>query len=287
MNRIGISAISTKELFRRLARIGLRFVAVLGAAALLLWMAGRGKEFLLHSPYFAVQTIIVEGVSKPVEHKIRGRMMENEMAQNILRLSVEQIQDDLLKIPELKRVNVQRVLPDALIIQASERIPAVMLSGENNYILDTDLFIIASADGKAFISSKLPILTIESQQGLEVGKKANTPGLAEAWAAICMLAQKSPDLHEKVAETHVSAKGEITLIFMGGKEVRLGRRNPVNVLPVLEAFWRETDAMDGIAYVELDYRNQAAFRRIRVPPAAAATNNSINESTNESANKNE
>lgn len=261
---MSLTPVHRRHLLERLMRLSRRLLWVgvaVGLLAAAVLVVLRGRSFLLQSTFFAVQWIEIEGVGKSVESKIRACLEEEEDFQNLLLLSSRETRETLLKIPELREVSVRKQFPDTLWVTASERRPILILVGEINYLVDRDFVAMGEIEGEEFLNSPLPLISAEPLPGIVVGREVSDAGLRRAWIMVSELRAKAPDVALRLGETHYDAEGNVTLYFEGGAELRLGQRTPSQVLPVLEALWRETQGFSGIEYAELGYRNQVAFRR--------------------------
>lgn len=261
---MSLTPVHRRHLLERLLRLSRRLLwggvlAGLCLAAVLVVL--RGRSFLLQSTFFAVQCIEIEGVGKNVEARIQTLLEEEEDFQNLLLLSTRDMRQALLKIPELREVTVRKQFPDTLLVTGSERRPILILVGEVNHLIDRDFVAMGEIEGEAFLNSPLPLISAEPMPAVVPGNMVADEGLRRAWVVVSELRAKAPDVALRLGETHYDAEGNVTLFFEGGAELRLGQRTPSQVLPVLEAFWRETQGFSGIEYAELGYRNQVAFRR--------------------------
>ena len=179
----------------------------------------------------------------------------------------------VLALPEIKEVTVRRRLPDTLMINAIERVPVAILVGEQSFVIDGDLFVIGALSGSEFLESNWPLITLAAPPAVKPGEAVKDARVGRAWEVIRELRRKSPEIAMDLSETHVDEVGDITLVFTGGAEVRLGQRKLSQVLPILEAFWKESGGFDKLEYAELQYRNQVAFKKRPDPAAAPATPN--------------
>lgn len=253
-------------LARRLLWVG----AILAVAGVVLV---KGREFLYESSYFQIRHIVIDGVGPDATAEIRSRLKTQDEADNLLDTSPRAIRESLLEIPVIRDISVRRHLPDTLEIQARERFPMAVLVGENNYLLDSELVVMGTLEGKDFIDSRLPLITVEAPPPVKLGKRIDDDRVRRAWDIVSELRKKSPEIAMRISETHVDREGDITLQFEGGTEVQLGRRAPAQVLPVLEAFYRHTDGMKNLEYAELEYRDQVAFKRRGDPPPGSSSPN--------------
>jgi cell division septal protein FtsQ len=273
---MSLTPVHRRHLLERLLRLSRRLLWVgvlvgIGLAAVLVVV--RGRSFLLQSTFFAVQWIEIEGVGKNVEAKMRT-LLEEEDFQNLLLLSSRETRLRLLDIPEVREVAVRKQFPDTLLVMAAERRPILILVGEVNHLVDRDFVAMGEIEGEAFLNSPLPLISAEPMPAIVPGRVVADEGLRRAWIVVSELRAKAPDVALRLGETHYDAEGNVTLFFEGGAELRLGQRTPSQVLPVLDAFWRETQGFSGIEYAELGYRNQVAFRRrpeLTTQPVARST----------------
>ncbi len=246
---------------RRLTALAGRLALLLALGLCAAWVFLRAREFLYESNYFIVRKIEIEGGSPEVQARIRSALELEDGPVNLLATSLEVLREKALSIPDVKDVSIRRQLPDTLLVTAEERFPVAILVGEKSYLLDTDLVAMGAIEADEFLVSPLPILTAEPPPLVELGKRIQDPRIARSWEVLSALQKKSPEIATDLSETHIDPDGNVTLHFNGGTEIHLGQRLPSRVLPVLDAFWSETEGLQDIEYAELQYQNQVAFKK--------------------------
>jgi cell division septal protein FtsQ len=246
---------------RRLTALAGRLTLLLAVGLCAAWVFLRAREFLYESDYFIVRTIEIDGGSPEIQAKIRTALELEDRPLNLLATSLEILRDKTLRIPAVKDVTIRRKLPDTLLVTAEERFPVAILVGEENYLLDTDLVAMGAIEANEFLVSPLPILTADPPPIVELGSRIQDPRIPRSWEILSELQKKSPEIATELSETHIGPDGNVTLHFNGGTEIHLGQRLPSRVLPVLDAFWSETEGLKNIEYAELQYQNQVAFKR--------------------------
>ena len=82
------------------------------------------------------------------------------LAQSLLSLSLEEIQDGVSSIDFVETTQVSRILPNTLMIQIVEREPIVMLTIENNHLFMDEKGTLLPADGHSISFFPVPIITI-------------------------------------------------------------------------------------------------------------------------------
>ncbi|MGM0424084.1 MAG: cell division protein FtsQ/DivIB [Thermodesulfobacteriota bacterium] len=148
---------SFKGLWGRILSLGLIPVAFLGLSLLLVW----GYDWITSSEHFALRRIQVQG----------GRHLDQEtildiagisQGQNVLGISLAQVESRLRQEPWVEKVRVQRTLPDKLLIQVQEKEARFwILQQAELYYADSQGSPITKVQAQDFVS--LPLLLWDGQ----------------------------------------------------------------------------------------------------------------------------
>lgn len=133
-----------------------RLVALVSIIGIGYLVVVQGWNILLNSKNLVVKDITIRGNHAVKEREIL-KIAQINPGQSILKVHPADMIAELVKNPWIKEVNVQRQLPDRIVIDVIERLPQAVISLERLYLLDEDgvPFIAAPND----MVSKLPLVT--------------------------------------------------------------------------------------------------------------------------------
>ncbi|WP_045215147.1 cell division protein FtsQ/DivIB [Desulfonatronovibrio magnus] len=151
-----------KGLFMGLLRLmGASFLLALSIIFLITVSIGilYGYNLAMHSDFFALKHIEVNG-NKQLTYAKLTELMEVNPGDNVLQLRMSELQSRLRVNPWVESVSLQRVFPDKLVINISERQAYFWIQdGEKMCYADARGRIITSLSPGRFVS--LPVLYIE------------------------------------------------------------------------------------------------------------------------------
>lgn len=188
---------------------------------------------------------------------------------NIFRVNTAQLEEDLGRIPSVRRVRVLTALPDRLIVEIIEREPkAIWRTSQGPLLVDEEGVIIATADtppgGLAGRPSLLEILD-QDQQGL-------APGMTIDRRAIALAARLSvllPAAGLPVREFQYSTRLGLVALTEPGIQVVFGADGPVearvsDLLTVLEVARRRGDQ---VRLVDVRPEGRPYYQPVATPTA--------------------
>ncbi|MDX1951556.1 MAG: FtsQ-type POTRA domain-containing protein [Verrucomicrobiota bacterium] len=188
-----------KNLRMRMAAIALTICAGCILGVFLLWQGGELllRELVYANPSFAVQQIHIasDGVLKPAQ---LAQWAGVEKGQNLLTLDLTQIKRNLELVPLVKSVSIEKILPNNLRIQVTEREPIAQVclfrpAGPNvpvqylNYYIDEDGVVIPPWSEQPLNDEEsypLPVLTGLAATELRPGVPVENGSVKAALALI-------------------------------------------------------------------------------------------------------
>lgn len=196
-------------------------------------------HFTIDSPRYRVQHIVVYGASAVTPADVR-QAAGVTTADNLLFLNRIAVGRRVAQLPYVLSAEVQRELPNTLIINLKEReAVATLVAGRRSYLLDRQGVILEEMEPGA--TPVGPLITNVPDLGvLTVGEQLNPPALREAlalWEAYA----KAPIARE-VSLSEISAEGPMNLTMFWDEapyEVRWGRSDYEVQAERLSILWRE------------------------------------------------
>ncbi len=188
---------------------------------------------------------------------------------NIFRVNTAQLEEDLGRIPSVRRVRVLTALPDRLIVEIIEREPkAIWRTSQGPLLVDEEGMIIATGEtpgGSAGRPSLVEILD-QDQQGLAPGMTVDRRAITLAERLSVLL----PAAGLPVKEFHYSTRLGLVTLTESGIQVLFGFDGPVergvsDLLTVLEVARRRGDQ---IRLVDVRPEGRPYYQPVVTPTAA-------------------
>lgn len=209
-----------------------------------------GLALFLRSSAFAIQHVTVQGLSLISENEIL-KLADGVQGQNLLLLDRKAFQYKISLHPLVRSVQLQRKLPQTLVIQVTERTPAALVVVPKG-VLEVDAEGIFLRRLESWPKNDYPVISgIELSDTVGPGQNLANPLLT---AALRLLGQAPPELVAQIGELHVNAVEQITLFLTSGVEVRLGQANDwIDKLKLLYQLINDdgyTSIQQGVRYID-------------------------------------
>jgi cell division protein FtsQ len=244
---------------RRPAR-RVRWLRVLatGAAALATaaGIAGAGY-WALTTERFAVVAVEVRGASRvPPQRILEASGIVH--GQNLWRIDPERVRGRLEQMPEIRRADVIRELPNRVAIVVEERRPFTLVHAAKLHWLDEEGRVLG--DETRAVSTEVPVISGLSEEELVTMRTSPGPRARAAIALIRALLRTGSALASEISEIDMSRAEGPVLYTVDGVEVRLGTEEWDERLARLEGVLAQVASQD-VHGVDLRFRDQVVLRR--------------------------
>lgn len=205
-------------------------------------------------PAFAVSEVEVVGLN----HLSQGTVLERAalQGQNLLAVSVEEVEAALTRDPWVRGVDLQRQLPGRVVLRMEEREPAVVWEvAKRRFLVDRDGTVLEETRG----ASDLPLIR-------DLDGQAPTPGdkkPVDAVALAITLAEVAPrETGQKVKLFEYLSYGGLVVETEKGRRARFGDASDLQwKLAVWKALLKEGDAQNlKVGHVDLRFGDRPFFR---------------------------
>ena len=184
--------------------------------------------YFLMSPFFDIKEITVEGEKKISEEQIKN-ISGITLNQNIFSFSKIRTKQNIKENPYIASVEINRNLPNKIVIEVTERVPTFLIEYGNAYIyLDNQGYALEISEEKL----ELPILTSLKidVENFNPGDRLEKEDLKKLEHVISIIgAAKSNELYDKIISVDVKDSADYILIMQDSKTVHLGDTNNLNV----------------------------------------------------------
>jgi cell division protein FtsQ len=238
-------------------RVRMRRIAGLVAAfGLGVVVVGAGGRWLLTTQRFAVARVEVRGASRMLPEQVMAAAAIPR-GTNIFRLDTAGVIDRIEALPEVRRADVVRELPNRVVISVEERRPFTLVHGGRLHWMDEEGRLLGTSPSA--VSSPLPV--ISGLTADELASMRTSPGpKARAAIAVIRALIRSGGLTAEISEIDMSRREGPVLYTLDGVEVRLGNEDWEERLQRLEGVLAQVATQD-VRAVDLRFRDQVVFQK--------------------------
>jgi len=227
--------------------------AVATAAAVIV---GAGY-WVLTTERFAVVAVEVRGASRVPPQRILEASGIHR-GQNLWRIDPERVRARLEEMPEIRRADVIRELPNRVAIVVEERRPFTLVHAARLHWLDEDGRVLG--DESRAVNTEVPVISGLSEEELMTMRTSPGPRARQAIALIRALLRTGSTLASEISEIDMSRAEGPVLYTQDGVEVRLGTEEWDERLARLEGVLAQVATQD-VHGVDLRFRDQVVLRR--------------------------
>ena len=239
-------------------RLPWRRVLTTAVAAALAAVAIVGAGYwVLTTERFAVVAVEVRGASRVPPQRILEASGIHR-GQNLWRIDPERVRARLEEMPEIRRADVIRELPNRVAIVVEERRPFTLVHAARLHWLDEDGRVLG--DESRAVNTEVPVISGLSEEELVTMRTSPGPRARQAIALIRALLRTGSTLASEISEIDMSRAEGPVLYTQDGVEVRLGSEEWDERLARLEGVLAQVATQD-VHGVDLRFRDQVVLRR--------------------------
>ncbi len=257
-NRVKVQRepLNLKKYLRPLGRIalGLAGAALAGAALVGGWRALRSATFC------RLKTVEVANCRHLTREEILT-MAGVEPGQDLLRLNLKQMGEQLTRNPWVETVRIRRFLPDGLSIAITEREPLAVVNMGFIYYLDkkgTVFKVLNQGDRLDY-----PVITGFSEDDMNSDPAGTKNALAVTCELLTILREKGAFILADVSEIHYDKDLGFTMFTAsGGLPVKIGTGDFSAKLERFARIYRELMAQrPSLHFIDLDYSDRIVVKK--------------------------
>jgi len=184
----------------------------------------------LNAPFFTIKEITIVGLDRLYPEEVYDVMLIRE-GMNIWKISPPELKEQILALPRVQEVDINRVLPDKLFIKIKEKYPLALVPYHGYYLeLAPDGMFIGIKDE---YEGELPLINGLLWGRMDVGMQIPDRARKEVIELFLEGLRNNPSL--PLAEINVENLQQIIVYTWEGLEVRLGSsENLTNKLEILQ-----------------------------------------------------
>jgi cell division septal protein FtsQ len=177
---------------------------------------------------------------------------------NLWRIDPAQVRARLEALPEIRRADVVRELPNRVAIVVEERRPFTLVHAARLHWLDEEGRLLG--EERQAVATEVPVISGLSEDELATMRTAPGPRARAAIALIRALLRTGSTLAGEISEIDMSRAEGPVLYTVDGVEVRLGAEEWEERLARLEGVLTQV-ATEHVHAVDLRFRDQVVLRR--------------------------
>lgn len=235
---------------RRAVAAGLLVLAAAGAAF--------GVRWLLTAPRFAVTAVEVRGTSRVPAEQIAAAAGITA-GTNLWRIDPAAVAARVQALPEIRRADVVRELPNRVAILVEERRPFTLVSAGRLHWLDEEGYLLG--EEQQAVTPPGPVISGLTDEELRAMRTEPSPRVRQAIALIRTLLRAGSPLAAAISEIDMSRREGPVLYTVDGIEVRLGSEDWESRLTRLEGVLGQVAAHGGVRGIDLRFRDQVVLTK--------------------------
>lgn len=258
--RLAAGAVRRRERARpaRVARRRRR-LAVGAATVLAAGLLGYGGHWLLTAPRFAVTSVEVRGTSRVTVERVL-QMAGIPAGANLWRLDPTTVAARVERLPEVRRADVVRELPNRVTILIEERQPFTLVSAGRLHWLDEEGRVLGEA--QRAVAPPVPVISGLSDAEMATLESGPSPRVRQAIALIRALLRTGSTLVSEISEIDVGRRDGPVLYTVDGIEVRLGGEDWDERLARLQGVLGQVaTGPDAVRTIDLRFRDQVVLTK--------------------------
>jgi cell division protein FtsQ len=234
-----------------------RLLGVVLAIVVITAAGGAVLHWVLTTQRFAVASVEVRGVSRVPADQILA-VAAIPRGSNIFKLDTLGIVDRVESLPEVRRADVVRELPNRVVISVEERRPFTLVHGGRLHWMDEEGRLLGASPEA--VASPMPVISGLSADELASMRTPPGPKARAAIGVIRALLRGGTGLAAEISEIDMSRREGPVLYTVDGVEVRLGTEDWDERLARLEGVLTQIATQD-VRSVDLRFRDQVVFQR--------------------------
>jgi cell division protein FtsQ len=226
---------------------------------LVLAVQAGGVAWLLTTEHFAVRMVEVRGTSRVSPDRILAAA-GIAAGTNLWRLDRTAVTARVESLPEVRRAELIRELPDRVVILVEERRPFTLVHGARLHWVDEEGRALGEA--REAVAPPAPVISGLTEEELAAMRTRPSPRARAAIALIRALLRSGSPLASQISEIDMSRRDGPVLYTDSGIEVRLGHEEWEQRLARLEGVLAQVGGQEpAVSAIDLRYQDQVILKK--------------------------
>ncbi len=216
--------------------------------------------FLLTSNFFNIKTINVTGNVRVSQQEII-RLSGLNYEQNIFRINTKHTMKSIFQNPYIKKIKIDRALPNVINIVIIEREPLVLVPYVGSYLFVDQEGIVVEINS-SIKDLKLPIINGLKFNTFKLGEEIKLENKQHLETIVKLINEiTNTGINEEISEINAEDILNIKLITKNGIKVNLGDASDIeNKLPLAKAIIQDLNKKKLKGTVEMGHKGNPFFR---------------------------
>jgi len=210
------------------------------------------RYFFMNSPFFSVTEIIINNDRGFSLEEEDAKLRKLYLGRNIFKVDLKGMRAIITKdMPQLKKVETRRELPDTIAIDIFSRVPVAVVESSGGIVVDKDGVVLTIGEGDedlVNIRGLSYFLKVPAR-----GERIKNAALQKALVLIMGISSKMSMLQDKIEYVDISDKNNIVL-GVQGVPVKMGEEAFLSKLTTLKKMINDPNLKFGeIKYIDLRF----------------------------------
>ena len=183
-----------------------------------------GREMFSTNPQFILREVVVESTGSVLSREEILKHAGLRKGQNLFGIDLKSVRANLELLPEVRRVEIRRQIPDRMTIRVSERTPVARLAAPRDlrwetYAVDSEGFVM---NLNPAATESMPLITGAKVSDLRVGGAVSSPEIFRALELIRKCEITTLNAHVEVKNIDVSRSHMLVVETSDGMRLKIG-----------------------------------------------------------------
>lgn len=201
-----------------------------------------GYRFVTTSSRYAITSIEVRGASRVSADEIRAAIPVR-LGHNVFKADLAGVGARLRNHPWIAEASAHRILPDTLVVEVREHVPAAIAVLGEPYLVDRQGHAFKRAQLDAGDGDGLPVITGVDRAAYQRDPRSGAASIQSALDALA--SWREPGSRPAIGEIHIDPLGAITLrTYEHGASIQLGQVDLPARMHTFDAAWAELSELE-------------------------------------------
>ncbi|MGB7605611.1 MAG: FtsQ-type POTRA domain-containing protein [Lutisporaceae bacterium] len=216
--------------------------------------------FLLTSSLFNIKTITVTGNVRVSQQEII-RLSDLSYQQNIFRINTKDTMKSIFQNPYIKRIKINRVLPNVINIDIIERKPLVLVPYVGSYLFVDQEGIVVEINS-SIKDLKLPIINGLKFNTFKLGEEIMLEDKQQLEIMVRLINEiTNTGINQEISEINTADILDIKLLTKNGIKINLGDASDIeNKIPLAKAILQDLNKKKLKGTIEMGHKGNPFFK---------------------------
>ena len=210
---------------------------------------------------FSVKKVVIEGTHILDSAHILSAI-EVDTVNNIWNANIDNIKEELRKLPQIQDINVTRTFPSSLKIRVEERVPIALLIYNGLWGVDRNGFLLPRF--RTEIGLDYPVIVGQKVNEYTTGKQVDNHTIIAIADFLSQLKGENPFVYSLISEVSMNKAMGIKIITVDNNvPIYLGKRDLIEKCSRIGATWHyliKEKKLAAVSYLDARYEQQIILK---------------------------